>query len=344
MEFTDSPDQAALREVVRDFLGRHVTPERVRAAAAGSDGYDAALWMRFCGELGLTALPVPEALGGAGAGFAEVAVVLEETGRVLAPVPYLSGAVAATLLACGEPDAARQFLPGLADGTAKAALALDGEVTLEDGTVSGTARNVADGAAADVLLVRAVDTLVAVRAADADVEAVGTLDQTRPRANVTFRASPAITVGVPADLAQDLLRTALAVEAVGAADHCLAATVAYLKERVQFGRPIGQFQALKHRCADLAVEVESARATARAAVWTAVHDPGSLAVVGPLAKRHCADVFMHVTAEMIQLHGGIGFTWEHEAHLYFKRAKSTQLTAGTPAQLRRLVGERAGLI
>jgi alkylation response protein AidB-like acyl-CoA dehydrogenase len=344
MDFTDSPDQAALREVVRDFLRQHVTPERVRAAAAEPGGYDAALWKRLSGELGLTSLPVPEALGGAGVGFAEVAVVLEETGRVLAPVPYLSSAVAATLLAAGEPEAARQFLPGLADGTSTAALALDGEITLDGTTVSGTARNVADGAAAALLLVSAGDTLVAVRAADAAIEPVGTLDQTRPQAHVTFRAAPAVAVGVPVDLARDLLRTALAVEAVGAAEHCLAATVAYLKERVQFGRSIGQFQALKHRCADLAVEIESARATARAAVWTAVHDPDSLAVVGPLAKRHCADVFTHVAAEMIQLHGGIGFTWEHEAHLYFKRAKSTQLTAGTPSQLRRLVGERAGLI
>jgi alkylation response protein AidB-like acyl-CoA dehydrogenase len=347
MDFTDTADQAALRDVVREFLVRHALADGRPAA-----GFDKAVWQRLSGELGLTALPVPEDLGGVGATFAEVAVVLEETGRVLAAVPYLSSALAAAVLAEAAPlapDTARAFLPGLAGGTLVGALALETDVTVRDGTATGTARHVVDAPLADVLLVCAGDAMVAVRAADARVEPVETLDPSRPQARVAFDNAPALPVSATEDggalvrRAEDLVRTALAVEAVGAAAHCLDATVAYLKQRIQFGRAIGEFQALRHRCADLAVEVESARATARAAVWTAVHRPDELDVVGPLAKRYCADVFMHTAAEMIQLHGGIGFTWEHEAHRYFKRAKSTQLMSGSPAHLRRLVAQRAGL-
>ena len=203
-----------------------------------------------------------------------------------------------------------------------------------------------DGAEAGLFVVRAGDALFAVRAADTVVTPAGTLDQSRSQAAVEFRGAPAVAVGCAAERAEDLLRVMLAVESAGAAAHCLDATVGYLKTRVQFGRPIGAFQALRHRCADLAVEVASARATAYAAVRAAASPAGSpaeLAVLGPLAKRHCVDVFWHVAAEMIQLHGGIGFTWEHEAHRYLKRAKTSQLLHGTPAELRRLVSQRAGL-
>ena len=177
------------------------------------------------------------------------------------------------------------------------------------------------------------------------VTPTGTLDQTRSQATVEFRGAPAVAAGRAAERAQELLRVMLAVESAGAAAHCLDVTVGYLKTRVQFGRPIGEFQALRHRCANLAVEVASARATAYAAVRAAAGtaSPAELAVLGPLAKRHCADVFWHVAAEMIQLHGGIGFTWEHEAHRYLKRAKTSQLLHGNPAELRRLVSRRAGL-
>ena len=203
-----------------------------------------------------------------------------------------------------------------------------------------------DGAEADLFVVRAGDALFAVRAADAVVTPAGTLDQSRSQAAVEFRGAPAVAAGCAAGRAEDLLRVMLAVESAGAAAHCLDVTVDYLRTRVQFGRPIGAFQALRHRCADLAVEVASARATAYAAVRAAASPAGpaaELAVLGPLAKRYCADVFWHVAAEMIQLHGGIGFTWEHEAHRYLKRAKTTQLLHGNPAELRRLVSQRAGL-
>jgi alkylation response protein AidB-like acyl-CoA dehydrogenase len=385
MDVTDSPEQAELRDVIRKFLDRHGPPARPRAAplppaatsassapsvtgspaamkalpgsSSGADctgdsgGYDEAAWKRLTGELGLTALAVPERYGGMGATFAEVAVAVEEIGRVLLPVPYLSSALAAAVLSEAAPgEAAEEFLPGLADGSLTGAFVLEPGLVARGGHLSGTARHVLDGPLADVFVVRAGDALAAVRAADAAVTPTGTLDQTRGQATVEFGGAPALRVspdgdgGALACRAEELIRTALAAESAAAAGHCLSATVEYLKTRVQFGRLLGEFQALKHRCADLAVEVESARMTARAAVRAATSSPDELAVAGPLAKWYCADVFFRAAAEMIQMHGGIGFTWEHEAHLYLKRAKSTQLLYGSPGELRTLVGRRAGLL
>jgi acyl-CoA dehydrogenase len=334
----DTPEQAALREAVRDFCRKQSGP---------------GAWDRLAGELGLTGLAVPECHGGSGASLAEVAVAVEETGRVLLPAPYLSTALAGAVLSEDDGSAADGFLPGIASGTLRAAFVFGDPVLAADGRLTGVARHVLDGAEAGLFVVRAGDTLFAVRAADAVVTPAGTLDETRSQATVEFRGAPAARVGGPAGRAEELLRVMLAVECAGAAAHCLDVTVGYLKTRVQFGRPIGTFQALRHRCADLAVEVTSARATAYAAVRAAVSagtgspesaaSAAELAVLAPLAKRHCADVFWHAAAEMIQLHGGIGFTWEHEAHRYLKRAKTTQLRHGTPAELRRLVGQRAGL-
>jgi alkylation response protein AidB-like acyl-CoA dehydrogenase len=324
----DTPEQAALREAVRDFCGKH---------------RDSPAWARLAGELGLTGLAVPECYGGAGAGLAEVAVAVEETGRVLLPAPYLSTALAGAVLSEGGEGLGTEFLPGIASGALRAAFVLGGSVTASGGRLTGVAQHVLDGAEADLFVVRAGDALFAVRAADAVVTPAGTLDQSRSQATVEFRGAPAVAAECGAERAEDLLRVMLAVESAGAAAHCLDVTVDYLKTRMQFGRPLGAFQALRHRCADLAVEVTSARATAYAAVRAAAESPAELAVLGPLAKRHCVDVFWHVAAETIQLHGGIGFTWEHEAHRYLKRAKTSQLLHGTPAELRRLVGQRAGL-
>jgi acyl-CoA dehydrogenase len=332
MHETDSPEQAALRETVRDFCRQH----------AGHH-MGAVAWKRLSGQLGLAALAIDERYDGMGASLAEVAIAAEELGRVLLPVPYLSTALAGAVLTDGDPTVAGLFLPGIAGGALTAAFAFDADITVTDGRLSGVAEHVLDGAEAGLFLVRAADALYAVRAADATVTAAGTLDQTRSQALVAFRDSPALVTGASAGRAEELMRVLLAAESVAAAEHCLEVTVAYLKSRTQFGRPIGTFQALKHRCADLAVEVSAARATAQAAVTAATSAPGTLPVLAPLAKRYCVDVFCHVTAEMIQLHGGIGFTWEHEAHRYFKRAKTSQLLLGTPGELRRLIAQRAGL-
>jgi acyl-CoA dehydrogenase len=328
MDEADTAEQAALRETVRDFCRAHAGP---------------AAWKRLAGELGLTALAIGERYDGMGATVAEVAIAAQELGRVLLPVPYLSTALAGAVLTDADADAAAMFLPGIASGTLTAAFAFDAQVTVADGRLSGVAEHVLDGAEAALFLVRDAGVLYAVRAADAAVTAVGTLDQTRSQAIVTFRDSPALVTGASAGRAKELMWVLLAAESAAAAEYCLEVTVAYLKSRAQFGRPIGTFQALRHRCADLAVEVSAARATAQAAVTAATSAPDRLPVLAPLAKRYCVDVFCHVTAEMIQLHGGIGFTWEHEAHRYFKRAKSSQLLLGTPGQLRRLIARRAGL-
>jgi len=347
MEFADTPEQAALREAVRAFARRYARPEQVRLTMASSSGYDGSTWERLSSGLGLTALAVPEEHGGAGGGAGEVAVAVEEFGRVLLPSPYLSTAVVA--LALADPaarqasQASERYLPGLADGSLIGALALHGDVTMTGGTVSGAASNVVDGAAAGLLLVRAGTRLVAVQAADASVEPLETLDQTRRQAVVRFDHAPALMAG-PAERAIALHRVLMAAECVSAAEHCLAVTVDYLKTRRQFGRPIGSFQALKHRAADLAVAVTSAHATARAAVRTADTNPAGLAALAPLAALHCSRTFLQVAAEMIQLHGGIGVTWEHEAHLYFKRAKSTQLLLGPVSRLRAEIGREAGLL
>jgi alkylation response protein AidB-like acyl-CoA dehydrogenase len=343
----DTEEQAALRSASRDLLGRGLGPGD--------------LWKRLTGELGLTGLAVPEAFGGAGAGLAEIAVAVAETGRVLAPVPYLSTALAGYVLGRAEAGTAEagtaeagtaeagasgagagaEFLPGIADGSLRTAFVFAGSLTVSGGRVSGSAANVLDGAEADLFVVAGGDSLYVVRAGEAAVTPVDTLDQTRSQAAVEFGSSLAVPVtDVSGAMAEDLFRMLLAVESAGAAAHCLDATVAYLRTREQFGRSLGTFQALRHRCADLAVEVTSATATAAAAAASA---PGGRGVLGPLAKKYCADVFWHVAAEMIQLHGGIGFTWEHEAHRYLKRAKTTQLVLGSPAELRRLVAERAGL-
>ena len=347
MQFADTPEQAALREAIRAFARRHATPQQVRATMASSSGYDWSAWERLSSDLGLTALAVPERHGGAGGGPGEVAVAVEEFGRVLLPAPYLSAAVVALTLAGPHGDAgqaaAERYLPGLADGSLIGALALHGDVTLAGGTVSGVTRNVVDGPAAGLLLVRAGDQLLAVEAADAAVEPLETLDQTRRQAVVRFDRASALPAG-PAAPAIALQRVLLAAECVAAARHCLDVTVDYLKTRRQFGRPIGSFQALKHRAADLAVAVESAHATARAAVWTAGTDPAGLAALAPLAALHCSRTFLQVAGEMIQLHGGIAVTWEHEAHLYFKRAKSTQLLLGPVSTLRAEIGREAGLL
>jgi alkylation response protein AidB-like acyl-CoA dehydrogenase len=343
MDFADTPDQADLRSVVRAFAQRHAAPGQVRAAMAGPDGYDPKVWRRLSAELGLIALAVPESFGGAGAGPGEVAVAVEELGRLLLPSPYLSTAVAALVLARAAaacPDAAQRYLPGLADGSVIAALALDADVTVTQETVTGVARNVVDGAAAGLLLVRSGDDLLAVTAEDAAVEPLGTLDQTRRQAAVRFDGAQAVPAG-STKTAIALQRVLLAAECAAAAGYCLDVTVAYLMSRRQFGRPIGSFQALKHRVADLKVAVTSAQATARAAVRSAETD---MTLLPPLAALHCARTFVQVAGEMIQLHGGIGFTWEHEAHLYLKRAKSTQLLLGPVGALRAEIGREAGLL
>jgi alkylation response protein AidB-like acyl-CoA dehydrogenase len=328
---SEAADTKELRSTLRGFFEQQAP---VRSQLAD----DPAVWKRLTAELGLTGLAVPEAHGGSGGSFLELAVALEEAGRVLLRAPLLSTAVAATALV----DAgAADLVPRLVDGSTSAAIVV-GDVSAAGPAgdlLSGTVPQVVDAASAGLLLVTVGDTLYAVDAAIAVIEPVEPLDPTRRLARVRLDGTHGRPVG-PAAHALDLLYVALAAESVGAARAVLERTVAYLKVRQQFGRPLGSFQALRHRVADLTVELEAATSTAWYAARAAAERSPELAVVAPLAKATATDAFTHIAGESIQLHGGIGFTWEHDAHLYFKRAWTTALMHGDARTLRRVAFER----
>ncbi|MGY1747331.1 acyl-CoA dehydrogenase family protein [Blastococcus sp. SYSU D00695] len=360
--YTDVEDD--LRGSVRGLVAARSEPGTVAGVYDGDRSVVAPLWRSVAGELGLAGLLVPEERGGAGASAREAAVVLEELGRAVAPVPFLtSGVVATTVLLAARPGgAADELLAGLAAGERTAALVLPlsagpGEevavATVDDGRVSGSARSVAGAIEADVLLVpvaTAAGTAVyAVPASAARVEPVVSLDMTRQLADVTLEEVAGEEL-LPAGAGGDAVRRGLEVgaallasEQYGVAQWCLSTTIVYLKDRRQFGRVVGGYQAIKHRLADLYASVESAGAAARyAAAATAAGDPDS-AVATAVAQSFCSEVAVRAAEEAIQLHGGIGMTWEHPAHLYLKRAKADQIAFGTPAAHRARLAEMVDL-
>lgn len=339
--------RTSLREATRRFLTEQVPPGEVRRLMGAPA--DRVLWSRLA-ELGLPGLLVPAEHGGAGLGFAELAVVLEETGRTLLPAPILGTALAtAALLRAGHEAPLR----GIAAGHTLATVALHSDVSADGGVLRGAALHgaalhgvadhVPDGESADLVVV-ATATGLFLATPDHRL-AHTTLDQTRPLARLTFAASPAIRLGGLDAVAhlRDLAAVALAAEQVGGAAHCLDAAVAYAKTRVQFGRPIGSFQAIKHRCADLLLAVESARSAAYHAAQLAADASPELPVYAALAGAHCAEVYTAVAAENIQIHGGIGVTWEHDAHLYLKRAKTSEVLFDPPARHRARLATLTGM-
>ncbi|GAA2876552.1 acyl-CoA dehydrogenase family protein [Nonomuraea rubra] len=324
-----------LRSSVRGLLADRCPPAAVLKRVE-SEPYDLDLWKTLAGEIGVAGLLIPEELGGAGASASEAAVVLEELGRAVAPVPFFTSAVLATQALLPTRDA---LLGELAEGRKTAALAVSftaspyapgrgSSVTVDgDGRLSGTVTGVAGAEVADVLLVPVGGDLYAVEGAS--VEVVPSLDLTRPVATVTFEQAQGRRVG-GCDLAAVLGFGAglLASEQLGVAEWCLETTLAYVKERHQFARPVGSFQSIKHRLADLWLDVVRARAAAR----NAVADASSISVA--VAQSWNAGVAVHAAEEALQLHGGIGMTWEHPVHLYLKRAKATELALGTPGDHR----------
>ncbi|HLH99610.1 MAG TPA: acyl-CoA dehydrogenase family protein [Acidimicrobiales bacterium] len=373
MNFTFSEEQEELRRALRRFFEDKSPETEVRRLMETDDGYDPAVWSQMAEQLGLQGLAIPEAYGGSGFSYVELSMVFEEMGRALLCAPYFSSvALAANLLLASSDDrACRDYLPGIADGTTIATVAftepsgswgLEG-ITLPavppDGraswTLTGDKSYVLDGQRADLLLVAArtpggVSLFAVERGAPGLVsEPLPTMDLTRKQARVTLSATPARLVGTegggwPAlSTMLDLAAVALAAEQVGGAQRVLEMAVEYAKVRVQFGRPIGSFQAIKHKCADMLLEVESAKSAAYYAGWAAAESPEELPVVASLAKSYCSEAYFHATAENIQIHGGIGFTWEHPAHLYFKRAKSSELLFGDPTYHRELLAQRIGL-
>jgi alkylation response protein AidB-like acyl-CoA dehydrogenase len=369
LSYVLTDEQRQLQEMVRDLLTERATSERVREVMlAEAPGYDDALWQELA-AYGLLGLTIPEADGGAGATFAELAIVLEEAGRRLAPLPLLSSAVLGTeAVLGGATDAQRaELLPGVAAGTTRLALAhLDvagdlraapGVVASRDGDrwrLDGTAAYVIDGASATHLVVagRTDDGLelfvVAGEVPGVARKPVEVLDLTRPLATIEFAdvevaETDRLAGGAPMAALHRALTAgvvAIAVEQVGGIAHTLEACTAYAGDRLQFGRAIGSFQAIKHRLADMLVELESARSAAvHAARVLAAGERDELAIAAPLAKSYCSEVYERSAADGIQIFGGIGFTWEHDQHLYLKRAKSTKLLLGDPKHHRALLGE-----
>ena len=368
-------EQRDLRDAVRGLLARH---------QSRGEGSGRSLWPRLCGEIGAAGLAIPERYGGAGAGPAETQIVMEELGRSLTPSPLLGSAVLAAqaLLASGDEVACQRRLPAIADGTAIAAVAWTGpagrwdpgeaacEARFSAGgwALTGEAHYVLDGDVADVLLAAArTPTGVALFEVDplgggVTRAPVTAMDTTRRLAVVRLAGAPGRLIGTGSGTrssaggctalarARDLACIALSAEQVGAAQRALELTVAHAKTRVQFGQPIGGFQALQHRMADLHVLVESARALSYAAADaasdtapddttgdgtatddTTAGDAPDLSLRAAAAKAYCSEVLLKAAGEMIQLHGAIGITWEHDAHRYLKRAHGAAQLFGQPA-------------
>ncbi|HEY2792783.1 MAG TPA: acyl-CoA dehydrogenase family protein [Micromonosporaceae bacterium] len=345
--YTDVEDE--LRASVRSLLADRSPAASVRARTESDQTYDLALWRTLAVDLGLAGLLVPESLGGAGASYREAAVVLEEIGRAAAPVPFLGSAVVATTaLLRSNAAAARELLGRLASGDAIAALAvpatagpttaLTHTVKVDGDRLSGTVTSVADALPADVLLIPTDAGLYAVT--DVSVSAVISLDMTRQLADVTLDGAAGTLVGDASSVAAALLAGAalLASEQLGLAAWCLEETVDYLKNRYQFGRQVGSFQALKHRLADIWVDVTQARATARYAADCAAVGDADLPVAVAVAQAFNGPMAVRTAEDCLQLHGGIGFTWEHPIHLYLKRAKADSIAFGTAAAYRNELG------
>ncbi len=369
--YTLSDEQRQLAEMVRDLFAERATSARVRAVMLGEagPGFDDALWSELA-QYGLLSLTIPEAHGGAGATFAELAIVLEQAGRRLAPVPLLSSAVLGTevLLGAGTDEQHARLLPEVAAGSVRLGLAhLDtggdlwsapGVHATRDGdawTLDGTAAYVIDGASATHLVVAAqvgegLELFVVPAVADGVTRTpLDVLDLTRPLATIELAgvevaAADHLDGGDPMIALHRALTAgvvALAVEQVGIIDHTLAACTAYARDRIQFGRAIGSFQAIKHRLADMLVEAESARSAALHAARTlaADEDRQEVAIAAALAKAYCSEVADRTAADGIQVFGGIGFTWEHDQHLYLKRARATKLLLGDPKHHRAILAE-----
>ena len=374
MDFALDEDQVALQSVLREFLTDRSPEAAVRAQLEDAAGYDRDLWDLMAGQLGVCGMAVPEEYGGAGFSFFELGLVLEELGRSLTVSPFFASCVMAAqlLLAVDDESARKDYLPGIAAGSLIASVALaedSGSWRPEDVTTRAEERDgawrltghksyVLDGAVAGLLLVIArTDDGPAIFAVDTTpdgaeglvLEPLPTMDQTRKQARVTFDGTSArllgTVAGAQAALATMLDRSAiaLAADALGGTGKVLEMSVEYAKIREQFGRPIGSFQAIKHKCASMLVDLESSRSAVYYALWAVSAGEPDERTVAPLAKAYCVDTYLHAAGENIQIHGGIGFTWEHPAHLYLKRAKSSQVLLGDSDFHRQQLADRIGI-
>jgi alkylation response protein AidB-like acyl-CoA dehydrogenase len=361
--FEVNAEREELRRTVRRFFEAESPESAVRRDMESPSGYDDSTWRRATAELGLAALALPEEYAGLGYGPLELGVVIEEAGRALWCAPLLSSAVLAgqALLLSGDEEAAGRWLPAIAAGELLATVAHDGTTTRacrlgHSWVLTGEQSVVLDGSTAGLVLVPAVaDDGLRLFAVSADARGLGredrlTVDLTRRMARLHLDDVVAIPVGRPGSGQQllnevlDRAAVALAVESVGVAQRLLELAVDYAKDRVQFGRPIGSFQAVKHTLVDVHVDVELARSVAWSALDAWATGSPDLPAQASLAKSFCTEVAVSAANRCTQVFGGIGFTWEHPAHLYLKRAKGSSLLFGTPAEHRRQLAERLRLI
>lgn len=363
-EFTFTTEQQQLRTAVRKFNAENFDEPTVRRLMESEVAYDPAVWRRLGTELGVLGMSVPEADGGVGGSLIDQAVAVEEFGATLACGPLFGTVYLAipALVACPIGAARSELLTALIDGDRTAAFAVPdtagdfaGYATVAaEGTgdavvLTGKTARVVDATIADVFLVAAKGSdgvgLYAVDAADVTPTPLVTLDLTRPQANIEFSNSPARLLAGPAEAdrvinhALQVGSVLLAVEQVGAAQHLLDLSVEYAKSRLQFGRHIGSFQAVKHKLADMLVDLEHARSAAYHGVWSLSEGTDDPALAASIAQAICSASFSRIAADTIQVHGGIGFTWEHQTHLYFKRAATDAALLGSAEQHRARVAD-----
>ena len=367
VSFAPTEDQELIRSTARQYLEERVSLARVREIMMGDQGFDQILWKEMA-DMGWPGLAISEDLGGSGLTSVEMSVLLEEMGRLVTPGPFFASAVLATSAIQGlaTPEQQADLLPSMAAGETLAGLAIfesarswdpAAPVTMasregESWVLRGSKRSVLGGAQADLLLVTAATNegvavfLVESDAPGVTVEAEQVLDPTRPQARITLdsvQVDAAARLG-SGDSVAGLRRVLslgtayLAAEQVGGAERCMEMSVDYAKTRYQFGRPIGSYQSIKHRCANMLMKVEHAKSAARYAARVVEH-PDELAVAAPLAGAVASEAYVWVAGENIQVHGGIGFTWEHDAHIYLKRAKTSSLILGDSRHQRDLLGQ-----
>jgi alkylation response protein AidB-like acyl-CoA dehydrogenase len=330
MNFDFTDDQQAIKRTAREFLADRFRPEKLRELAESGD-YDDGLW-REMAELGWAGIFVDEDHGGQGLGVVELVILMEELGYALAPSPFLSNAAAGLLIQhAGSDEQRERWLPGIAAGESLGTVAV---------VRDGAAPLVPDADRSEVIVLVNGSAAELVEASSAEVEPREVIDSTRRFASV--RANGGEPLGDPGP-ALDRVETALAAELVGVAQRALEMAVDYAKERQQFGRPIGAYQAVSHRCAQMTLETESARSATYYAAWAADHEEESLSLAASMAKSYAADAGWRVTASSLQVHGGIGFTWEHDLHFFLKRARTDGHLFGAAREHRERVAELAGL-
>ncbi len=362
MDFRYSTEQDAFRASLRSFLTHQAPSTRVREVSA-QNGHDNELWRRLCAELDLSGLHVPTECGGAGATLSETAIAFAELGRALTPVPMAANTFAIeAILRLGDEGQRQRFLPPLLSGIQIGAFASVGADTASASTIraeyhggdtvlTGDACPVLHGHVADVVVVPAHHDgtialyVVSAHAPGVSVTRLPSFDTTRPVARIQLAQAKAELLGAGTtddiERVRDVARVLLAAEMLGGAEACLAMAVDYAGHRRQFDRPIGSFQAVKHTCAEMMIEIDATQAVVMYAGMTA-GEPTELAITGPLAKAQAADTYLLSAGSAIQVHGGIGFTWEHDLHLHFRRARSTAALFGGSAGQRALLADRVG--